>query len=105
VFTTNYDHHVEPAEARSLPLFMDVHRRFPQRVNRLTFSLVNAVVSWGIVPTVVSSFSAVVPSVRQSQMKPGRGEGAGFSRHFPPIAFDPLVASISLALGPSRRID
>lgn len=25
VFTPNYDHHVEPAEARSLPLFMDVH--------------------------------------------------------------------------------
>ena len=25
VFTANYDHHVEPAEARSLPLFMDAH--------------------------------------------------------------------------------
>src|SRR5262245_47479614 len=25
VFTPNYDHHVGPAEARSLPLFMDVH--------------------------------------------------------------------------------
>jgi dienelactone hydrolase len=25
VFTPNYDHHVEPAEARSLPLFMDAH--------------------------------------------------------------------------------
>jgi hypothetical protein len=25
VFTPNYDHHVEPAEAKSLPLFMDCH--------------------------------------------------------------------------------
>lgn len=25
VFTANYDHHVEPAEAATLPLFMDVH--------------------------------------------------------------------------------
>jgi hypothetical protein len=25
VFTANYDHHVEPSEARSLPLFMDAH--------------------------------------------------------------------------------
>jgi dienelactone hydrolase len=25
VFTANYDHHVEPAEARSLPLWMDTH--------------------------------------------------------------------------------
>ena len=25
LLTPNYDHHVEPAEARSLPLFMDVH--------------------------------------------------------------------------------
>src|SRR5262249_5023388 len=25
VFTANYDHHVEPAEARSLPLFMNIH--------------------------------------------------------------------------------
>jgi hypothetical protein len=37
-------------------------------------------------------------------MKPGRGEGAGLARDFPPIAFDPLAVSISLALGPSRRI-
>jgi hypothetical protein len=27
VFTPNYDHHVEPDEAKSLPLFMDVHLR------------------------------------------------------------------------------
>jgi dienelactone hydrolase len=27
VFTPNYDHHIEPAEARSLPLWMDVHLR------------------------------------------------------------------------------
>ncbi len=25
VFSANYDHHIEPAEARSLPLWMDVH--------------------------------------------------------------------------------
>ncbi len=27
VFTPNYDHHIEPAEGRSLPLWMDVHLR------------------------------------------------------------------------------
>ncbi len=27
VFTPNYDHHIEPAEARSLPLWMDAHLR------------------------------------------------------------------------------
>lgn len=59
----------------------------------------------GIVPAVVSSFSALVPSSRQAQMEQGRGAGSGFARDFGPIAFDSAAASISLALGPSPRND
>jgi hypothetical protein len=57
------------------------------------------------VSAVVSSFSAFVPSLRQAQMKPGRGAGSEFARDFAPIAFDSVAASISLALGPSLRND
>ena len=30
IFSANYDHHVEPAEARSLPLWMDTHLKGPR---------------------------------------------------------------------------
>jgi dienelactone hydrolase len=59
VFTANYDHHVEPAEAGSLPLFMDAH-------------LKGAGVPWPATPRVEIGAGDGVPVVRVKPAVPDR---------------------------------
>ncbi|WP_165226417.1 alpha/beta hydrolase family protein [Aquisphaera insulae] len=63
VFSANYDHHVEPAEARSLPLFMDAH-------------LKGAGGPWPASPRVEVDASDGVPVVRVVAADPDRVERA-----------------------------
>jgi hypothetical protein len=61
VFTANYDHHVEPAEAKSLPLFMDAH-------------LMGTGGPWPATPKVVIAGGDGVPVVRVNPAHPEQVE-------------------------------
>jgi dienelactone hydrolase len=63
VFTPNYDHHVEPAEARSLPLFMDTHLKKTGQ-------------PWPATPQIEIGARGGVPIVRVTPANPDRVERA-----------------------------
>ncbi len=69
VFTPNFDHHIEPAEARSLPLWMDVHLR-------------GQPATWPAAPRVelTSADDAGVPTVRVSQPDTSHSDDAAIER-------------------------